>query len=107
MNKMTAIYIGYVTEIIYKNDLPTMELRVRVPSIHGVSSATGLVDEDLPIAKPLFIPGITYNKELFEEALQSLNKVYVIFEAGDDNLPVYLGLKGNSDLYDIPFESSE
>ena len=107
MNKMTALYIGYVEEIIYKEGTPTMELRVRVPTIHGLGYKTGISRENLPIAKPLFFPGIIYNKEKFEEAFQSLNKVYIVFEAGDENRPVYLGLVGNSNLYDIPFESGE
>ena len=99
MNKMTGLYIGYATEIIYKNDMPTMELRVRVPSIHGLNASSGVSDEDLPIASPLFTPGLVYSKEKFEEAVYSLNKIYVIFESGDLNNPVYFGLKGNYELY--------
>ena len=103
---MTKIYIGYVEEVIYDNEIPTMELRVRIPTLHGLSEKSGLKTEELPIASPMFTPGIRCNKQRFEEALQSINKVYVIFEAGDENKPVYFGLKGNSELYDIPFESS-
>lgn len=107
LNKMTKIYIGYVIEPIYKDDRITLELRVRVPSIHGINRFNGLKDEDLPIARPLFMPGITYDQELFLEALDSINKVYIIFESGDLDKPVYLGLKGNSDLYDIPVDYEE
>lgn len=106
-NLMSKIYIGYVVEVIKKNNKPTLELRVRVPSIHGVSSSSGVADKDLPIAKPLLTPGLTINSLKFTEFINNLNKVYVIFESGNFNNPVYLGIKGNSDIYDIPVDDDD
>lgn len=103
-NLMSKIYIGYVVEVIKKNNKPTLELRVRVPSIHGVSSSSGVADKDLPIAKPLLTPGLTIDSLKFTEFINNLNKVYVVFESGNFNNPVYLGVKGNSDIYDIPVD---
>ena len=101
-NLMTQIYIGYVKEIIYDSTcMPTMALRIRVPTVHGVDSKSGLPDEDLPIAEPLIIPGIAYNKDNIEDILRNINKVYVIFEGGNYNNPVYFGIKGNSSLYKL------
>jgi hypothetical protein len=102
MNLMTQIYIGYVEEIIYKNDKPTLELRVRIPSIHGLTEEYGLTKENLPIAKPMFVPGTGFNYSLLEETVLALNKVLVIFESGNLNKPIYIGLKGNEDLFNIP-----
>ena len=104
-NKMSTVFIGYIVEKIYKNGKPTLELRVRVPSVHGANSRSGLKDTQLPIAKPLILPGVEYNPESFEEMTLYLQKVYVIFESGDIMQPVYFGLKGNSELYDLPSSS--
>lgn len=104
---MSKVYIGYIVEPIYKDGKITLELRVRVPTIHGISSRSGIKDEDLPIAKPMFMPGIIYNQHLFLEAINNINKVYIIFEGGDTTEPVYLGIKGNSNLYDIPVNDYE
>jgi len=101
-NLMTNIYIAYVDEIIYKDNLPTLELRVRVPSIHGTNELNGLKKENLPVAKPIIPLGFNYKIDTLEKALQNINKVFVMFEAGDLNKPVYFGLKGNQDLYEIP-----
>lgn len=101
-NLMTNIYIAYVEEIIYKDGLPTLGLRVRIPTIHGTNSTTGLSREQLPIAKPIFPLGFTYKISALENALKKINKVFVMFESGDQNKPVYFGLKGNEDLYEIP-----
>lgn len=107
-NLMTNIYIGYIEEIIYKNGLPTLELRVRVPSIHGDKESTGLKKEQLPIAKPILTPGVSFNRLQLIEELGSINKVYVMFESGDHEKPVYFGVKGNNDLYTVPsVESAE
>lgn len=104
-NLMSTIYIGYVVEIIKQNNKPTLDLRVRVPSIHGVSESTGIADIDLPIAKPLMMPGTQLDSNNFISFIENLNKVYIIFESGNYNNPVYLGLKTNSDIYDIPMDS--
>jgi len=101
-NLMTNIFIGYVEEIIYKEGRPTLELRVRVPSIHGTNTSSGLRKQDLPIAKPIFMPGSVYRTQALEEAIQSVNKVFVMFESGDQSKPVYFGVKGNEELYEIP-----
>ena len=106
-NLMTKLYIAYVVDIIYENGKPNFNLRVRVPSIHGASNATGINDADLPIAKPLFSPGVGYNQSLLEETLQNVNKVYVIFESGNYSKPVYLGLKNDETLNAIPSNVSQ
>ena len=99
---MTQIYIAYVEEIIYVDGKATLELRVRVPSVHGASATSGLAKNDLPIAKPLVTPGVSFNYTLLEETIASTNKVFVIFESGDLSKPVYFGLKGNEELFSIP-----
>lgn len=106
-NLMTKIFIGYVEEIIYRDGRPTLELRVRIPSVHGTNSSTGLKKEDLPIAKPIFMPGATYRTQALEQAIESVNKVFVIFESGDQAKPVYFGVKGNEDLYEIPSDRTQ
>jgi len=105
-NLMSTIYIGYITEVILKNSKPTLELRIRVPSIHGISAAAGLPLSKLPIAKPMVIPGLEYNAESFLESVKKLNKVFVIFESGDYDKPIYFGVKGNSDLYNFRTNTS-
>lgn len=100
-NLMSLIYLGYIVEIIYSNGIPTFELRVRVPSIHGINSKVGISDSDLPIAKPLIIPGTILDVERFEEFISSVKLVYVIFEQGDLSRPVYLGLRNNATTYDL------
>lgn len=106
-NLMTNIYIGYVEEIIYKDGVPTLELRIRIPTIHGEKPSTGLKKSELPIAKPLVTPGVSFNSEQLIEELKETNKVYVLFESGDHEQPVYFGVKGNTSLYKIPsFASS-
>lgn len=105
-NLMTNIYIGYVEEIIYKDGRPTLELRVRIPTIHGTSKKNGLAKENLPVAKPLFTPGVRYDAHTLERTLQNINKVFVIFESGDLEKPVYLGLKGNEDLFETPNDTT-
>jgi len=105
-NLMTNIYIGYVEEIMYKNGKPTLELRIRVPSIHGADESKGIKKSQLPIAKPIITPGTSFNDVQLVEELQAINKVYVMFESGDNQKPVYFGVKGNEDLYTIPSFSS-
>lgn len=100
-NLMSTVYIAYVVEIIYKDGAPTLDMRVRVPSIHGAK----VPSSQLPIAKPMVIPGSEFNAETLVSMMSKLNKVYVIFESGDYNKPVYFGVKGNGDLYDLPTQS--
>lgn len=101
-NLMTKIYIGYVEEIIYKDGKPTLELRVRIPSIHGTNSSNGLKAKDLPIAKPIFTPGLVYSTDALIESLQKINKVFIFFESGSLQNPIYFGVKGNEELYTVP-----
>jgi hypothetical protein len=105
-NLMTNIYIGYVEEIMYKNGRPTLELRVRVPSMHGANDGSGLKRSELPIAKPIITPGVGFNETQLVEELQAINKVYVMFESGNHENLVYFGVKGNESLYTIPSFSS-
>jgi len=105
-NKMSNIYIGYIVEAIYIEDTPTFDLRIRIPSLHGLNSANGVADADLPIARPLLMPGTILDIERFENFVGSVRMVYVILEFGDLGRPVYLGLRSNFDSYSLePIES--
>ena len=106
-NLMTQVYIGYIVEVMKDNHgIPTMDMRVRIPSVHGVSSKNGLPDKDLPLAKPLIIPGMAYNRENIEETVSNINKVYIIFEGGNYTKPVYFGILNDSSLYKLKTNSS-
>jgi hypothetical protein len=99
-NKMSTIFLGKVVEVIKDNDgVPTLELKVRVPTIHGSNYRTGVRDRDLPIAKPLVIPGLSYNSETFEEDVSKYKRVYIIFNQGDYNDPVYFGIATPRESY--------
>jgi hypothetical protein len=106
-NLMTQVYIGYIVEVMKDNHgIPTMDMRVRIPSVHGVSSKNGLPDKDLPLAKPLIIPGMIYNRENIEEIVSNINKVYIIFEGGNYTKPVYFGIKNESSIYNLQTNNS-
>lgn len=97
-NQTSKMYIGYVVEIIKDVNLsPTLELKVRIPTLHGVDSLTGIKDENLPIAKPLLIPGTYVDKAKFLDSFNTTNKVLVILESGDLTKPYYLSLGQSSD----------
>jgi len=94
-NLMSTLYIGYVKEIIRDAlGVPTFDLRVHVPAIHGfrVSDET-----KLPIARPLVTPGMTIMQEDLE-AIYNDNligqRVIVFFESGNKTNPIYLGVVG-------------
>lgn len=108
MSNLTSnIYIGYVTEVLKDNNgQPTFELKVRIPTIHGVDNKTGVKQSDLPIARPLLMPGNTLNKDSFLEHIESINKVFIIFESGNFSKPFYLSI-GNNKLYTLPAYSGE
>ena len=93
-NLMSTLYLGYITEVIKDNDKPTFDLRVIVPSVHGLGK---LQNKDLPIAKPLTIPGLSITQEevesIYSEDLIG-KKVIVFFEAGNLAKPIYLGVCG-------------
>jgi len=93
MNLTSNIYIGYVVEAIYEDGLPTLNLRVRVPSIHGANAKTGIQDSDLPIARPLLTPGNAVELSTFTDMVKALTVVYIFFEFGDYNKPVYFGVR--------------
>lgn len=105
MSNFMQFHIGYISELIYKNGKPTLHAKVRIPSIHGSSELNGLKNSDLPIASPLVFPGFELNPEEVEKIIESVNKVYVIFEGGNLNKPIYFGVKVNADLYDVPIKS--
>lgn len=100
-NLMSKIYIGYVESIVKgRFDQPTLDLRIRVPSIHGTDGTKGVKNQHLPIARPLLAPGTQINKAKFVEHLEHINKVFVVFESGNYNKPFYLGIT-NSALYEV------
>lgn len=106
-NLMTQVYIGYIVEIIRDSQgNPTMDMKVRVPSVHGASPAVGMPNVDLPIAKPLIIPGMMYNRENIEDIVSKINKVYIIFEGGNHSKPVYFGIKNESSIYKLQTNNS-
>lgn len=99
------IFTGYVVEVIKNEEgKPTLELRVRVPSIHNVGAISRIDDKDLPIAKPLLIPAMKVNLELFENFIKSITKVFIIFEGGNLNKPLWLGFKGENEIFTLPEE---
>ncbi len=106
-NKISTsdIFTGYVVEVIKnKRGKPTLELRVRIPSIHNTGSISRIEDKDLPIAKPLLIPTAAVNLELFEDFIKSITKVFIIFEGGNLNKPLWLGFKGENEIFRMPEE---
>lgn len=106
-NLTSNIYIGYVVEVIKDSENnPTFELRVRIPTIHGVDSKKGVPTKNLPIARPLLMPGAILNKNAFVEHFENINKVFIIFESGIFSKPFYLSI-GNNDLYSLPAYSGD
>lgn len=100
-NLMSKIYIGYVESIVKgRFGQPTLDLRIRVPSIHGTDGTKGVKNQHLPIARPLLAPGTQINKAKFVEHLEHINKVFVVFESGNYNKPFYLGIT-NSVIHEI------
>lgn len=92
-NKTSKIYIGSVEELIKDSeDNSTLKLRVRIPTLHGTSKYTGVPTEKLPIALPLITPGLTYNKETFENDSIIGRKVYLILSGGFFDNVLYLGI---------------
>ena len=52
---MNNTYYGYVEEIIKDEDgKPTLQLRVRVPSIHGYKDQSNIKLEDLPNSRTYY-----------------------------------------------------
>lgn len=88
--KYGGIYKAIVEEIIKDtNEEPTFELRVRAPVVHF-----GLKKEDLPIARPITLPGLGLDAIKFIDDLEKINYVYVIFEDDDMSLPIYFIIGG-------------
>lgn len=99
---MNKIYIGKVTEVILDDfGVPTSELRIRIPSLHGSDGAKGVPDSSLPIAKPLIFPGTIFSKVSFSKLVNSIKIAYVVFEAGMPSKPVYFGVRTDSSIYDV------
>lgn len=99
---MTQVYIAKVVEIIKVNDIPTLELRIRVPSIHGLSGNKGIPDDKLPIARPVMLPGSLVKQDELLSQIESVNKVVVIFEDNNLSKPIYLGVVNSYDKYEVP-----
>lgn len=95
----SKLYIGIVEEVIRDIEgSPTLDLRIRIPTIHGTSGNNGLAKEQLPIAKPMLVPGVVVDKAVLD-LIDETYRVYVIFEFGSPKNPVYFGLYGASGLY--------
>lgn len=103
-NLMSNIYIGLVVEIIKENGKPTLDIRVRIPSLH-----IGLKDEDLPIAKPIIMPGMFVDPIHFENYFSQVNRVYVIFDSGSKAMPRYFGAlgEGASTIDYVPIQNQD
>lgn len=103
--KYGQFYKAIVVEIIKdQEDKPTLELRIKIPSIHQ-----GLKDIDLPIAKPLVIPGTILDKDLFLSAVVELQYIYVMFDSGKLAKPLYIvsGLELTNEYTSIPGPQGE
>lgn len=102
-NKMTKFYVGLVEDIIRdENNNPTADLRIRIPNLH-----LGLKTEELPIAKPIYVPGTKINRNLLIEQIDNIKRVYVIFEYGDTSRPRYIGVADFVNDYDITTDADE
>lgn len=85
---MNKLYLAVVKEIIYDtNSRPTTELRIYVPNLHR-----GLKHMELPIAKPLYLPGTILDSQEFIRGVSNTTKIYVLFEQGDLRRPRYIGV---------------
>lgn len=99
---MNNTYYGYVEEIIKnENGKPTLQLRVRVPSIHGYKDQSNIKLEDLPIAEPIITPGTLLSSPFFVDMLEHVKEVIIMFKGGDINKPVYIGAVNNPELYQV------
>lgn len=76
-------------------------IKARIPQLHGISGSTALSNEALPWAFPITMTGTGYNHGscLVPE---TGDYVFIMFENGDRNSPVYLG-----GCYGIPNNSKE
>lgn len=95
-NLMSNLYIAYVVEVIKDtNNIPTTELRIVVPSIHGLNYTD---NSRLPIAPPLVIPGMSISSQDLETIYTDYmigSTVIVMFIQGNYSKPVYLGVLGH------------
>lgn len=96
-NLQTNIYTGYIEEVIYKDEAPTLSVRIRIPSIHGTGSR-GLKTEQLPIAQPLLIPGIEVNPTVLLDHLSTTKKVMTMLESGNASSVLYFGLRATPQI---------
>lgn len=79
-------YRAQVVEIMLDEDnTPTTHLRIRVPMIH-----MGLSKAELPVARPMSIPGTIIDIDYFIRTLKTVDYIYVYFEAGDISQPMYI-----------------
>ena len=76
-------------------------IKPRIPQLHGISGATALSNEALPWAFPITLTGTGYNHGSCIVP-ETGDYVFVMFENGDRNSPVYLG-----GCYGIPNNSKQ
>lgn len=100
---MNKIYTAYIEELIKDADNnTTLELRVRIPQVHGTAQSSGVPTQDLPIAKPLLIPGMIINKTKFENYLNLVTTVQVLVKDANFTRIYYLGFPiADSDIIQI------
>ncbi len=91
------LFVAKVVEVIKDSGTPTLELRVRIPTLHG-DEQTGLRDSELPLAKPMLLPGTVLDSSRFDENIVG-SIIYVILEYGLVTNPMYFGLKGTKGDY--------
>jgi len=92
-----TFFMAKVVEVILDEGVPTLELRIRIPTLHG-SSTAGVADADLPKAKPMLIPGTIVDPDHFDTTIVG-EIVYIILEGGDVTRPLYFGLRGSAADY--------
>lgn len=91
----SKIYTAQVIEIIEKQGEPTLELRIRIPILHGTDKASRIRTEDLPIAKPLLLPGVAVDINKFKELAKENSLVQVKIYGNLEEI-YYLGFVADS-----------
>jgi len=88
------VYIGYVVGdfLLDENNQQTINIKVRVPLLHGLTHLSGIANDALPIATPLsdYLDIIT-QEELYEKVIVR-GRVFVIFLDDAQTIARYLAL---------------
>lgn len=96
---ITGVYRARVESNL--DPLKLGRIKVRVPQLHGVSGETALSNDALPWAFPVTATGTGYNHGSLLVP-ETGDYVFILFENGDRNSPVYLG-----GCYGIPNNSKQ